>query len=107
MKLALIMEDLKTYIHTYKPLILFKHLSNHARPPVTYAYNFDKTAIGHISQLTHVVREGVGQDSRHENDTIRFKQRFENYFAYDDGTSENGFGVEPIKNSNLSSRIFP
>lgn len=94
-------ENIYPYIQTHS----FQTSVNHARPPVTYAYNFDKNYWTYFT-ITHVVREGVGQDSRHENDTIRFKQRFENYFAYDDGTSENGFGVEPIKNSNLAVGYF-
>jgi len=32
-------------------------------------------------------------DDRKENDTVRFIQVFKNYFARDDGTPENGFGL--------------
>jgi hypothetical protein len=32
-------------------------------------------------------------DINHNNDTVRFRQIFSNYFAYDDGTSESGYGV--------------
>lgn len=92
-------------IYPYKTTHTFQTSTNHSRPPVTYTYNFDKTAWTYFT-TTHIIREGVGQDSRHENDTIRFIQKFENYFAYDDGTAENGFGIEPIKGSNLAVGYF-
>jgi hypothetical protein len=30
------------------------------------------------------------------NDTVRFSQKFKNYYAYDDGTAERGYGVENV-----------
>ncbi|MCH3923735.1 MAG: T9SS type A sorting domain-containing protein [Bacteroidales bacterium] len=94
-------ENIYPYIKTHS----FQTSLNHSRPLVSYKYSFDKNQWTYFD-IVHVVREGVGQDSRHENDTIRFRQKFENYFAYDDGTAENGFGVEPIKNSNLAVGYF-
>lgn len=32
-------------------------------------------------------------DKNRWNDTLRFRQVFENYFAYDDGTTEGGYGI--------------
>jgi hypothetical protein len=66
----------------------------HANPPVTY--NFP-TALGNKSwfEIKHIFKEGVSQDIRPENDTNRFIQRFEDYYAYDDGTAENGYGLTP------------
>ena len=32
----------------------------------------------------------------HENDTVVLFQNFKNYYAYDDGTSENGYGIDAI-----------
>jgi len=32
-------------------------------------------------------------DSRHQNDTIHYTQIFSNYYAYDDGSSEAGYGL--------------
>lgn len=74
---------------------------NHAKPPVKDFGSFNQNSWTYFD-IVHTVKEGVGQDSRTENDTIRFHQVFEDYFAYDDGTAENGFGIEPIKNSNLA-----
>lgn len=74
---------------------------NHAKPLVKDFGSFNQNSWTYFD-IVHTVKEGVGQDSRTENDTIRFHQVFEDYFAYDDGTAENGFGIEPIKNSNLA-----
>jgi hypothetical protein len=35
----------------------------------------------------------TSNDIRHENDTVRYIQVFSNYFAYDDGSSEYGYGL--------------
>jgi hypothetical protein len=43
--------------------------------------------------VVHTIKPGVGQDAQSENDTAKFVQRFENYFAYDDGSAEAGIGV--------------
>ncbi len=43
--------------------------------------------------ITHVIREGAQGDSYQRNDTIVYKQEFSNYFAYDDGVSEAGYGL--------------
>jgi len=34
-------------------------------------------------------------DINRRNDTVRFMQRFHNYYAYDDGSPENGYGLSP------------
>jgi len=44
-------------------------------------------------QIIHVIREGVHGDPNRQNDTIVFNQVFDNYFAYDDGTPESGYGL--------------
>ncbi|HSV87473.1 MAG TPA: T9SS type A sorting domain-containing protein [Bacteroidales bacterium] len=44
-------------------------------------------------QIIHVIREGVNGDSNRQNDTIVFNQVFGNFFAYDDGTPESGYGL--------------
>lgn len=37
---------------------------------------------------------------RKENDTIKFNQVFSNYFAFDDGTSEGGYGINGLGSKN-------
>ncbi len=39
-------------------------------------------------------------DVRHENDTIHYKQGFYNYYAYDDGSSETGYGLPGDNDAN-------
>ncbi len=43
-------------------------------------------------RIFHVIREGQG-DELQRNDTIFFTQTFDNYFAYDDGIAESGYGL--------------
>ena len=43
--------------------------------------------------IVHVIRAGIAGDNNQQNDTIAFRQSFGNYFAYDDGTPEAGYGV--------------
>lgn len=74
---------------------------NHASPPVNFQFSFDTTQWNSFD-IIHTLKLGVGQDNHPLNDTIKFKQVFEDYYAYDDGTAENGFGIEPIRNSNLA-----
>jgi len=44
-------------------------------------------------RIVHVIREGLAGDSFQRNDTIAFHQVFDNYFAYDDGGPEAGYGL--------------
>ena len=71
----------------------YQPLAVHRRPPVTYT--FTPVIGGNKSwyEIRHIFKEGVSQDIRPQNDTNRFIQRFEDYFAYDDGTAENGYGL--------------
>jgi hypothetical protein len=39
-------------------------------------------------------------DALHTNDTISFHQKFSNYYAYDDGSAEIGFGLDPMAGGN-------
>ena len=63
----------------------------HAHPPVAYA--FDEDTAQRTYEVVHVVREGTGGDSHQQNDTVRFFQTLGNYYAYDDGAPENGYGL--------------
>lgn len=44
-------------------------------------------------KITHILREGTTGDARPGNDTIVYQQVFGNYFAYDDGIPESGYGL--------------
>jgi hypothetical protein len=76
--------DLSGY-QTYQP---------HARPPIKFTYPEDAQDSASFL-ITHTFKEAGGADQRNENDTIRFAQNFYNFYAYDDGTAENGFGLSP------------
>ncbi|MDO5759648.1 MAG: T9SS type A sorting domain-containing protein [Bacteroidota bacterium] len=85
------------------PLLLtheFQTSENHIKPPLQFAFDLMNQETEY--EIVHIATEGVGQDNLQSNDTIRFKQIFSNYFAYDDGTSEGGFGINPLKGSNLA-----
>lgn len=43
--------------------------------------------------IVHIIRAGIAGDDRQRNDTVSFRQTFGNFFAYDDGIPEAGYGV--------------
>ncbi|MFW5793513.1 MAG: T9SS type A sorting domain-containing protein [Bacteroidota bacterium] len=43
--------------------------------------------------IYHVIREGSEGDSFQRNDTIKYEQIFDDYYAYDDGIPEAGYGL--------------
>lgn len=62
---------------------LFEHVIDYNYPPNSQTYN-DFEILFHIN---------VPDDPYNFNDTTRFYQRFYNYYAYDDGTAEAGYGL--------------
>ena len=71
----------------------------HAQPPVGYTFPIVGDTPATYTILHHV-REGVSGDIHTSNDSTTFTQVFDNYYAYDDGTPENGYGI-----SSTSSRV--
>ncbi len=63
----------------------------HSKPPVNFSFAVNSSPSEFY--ITHVVREGVSGDNRSGNDTITFRQVFADYYAYDDGVPENGYGL--------------
>lgn len=63
----------------------------HATPPINYC--FPTMTAPEIFTIVHTVREGAIGDDYGQNDTIRYRQEFANYYAYDDGTAENGYSL--------------
>ncbi len=53
-------------------------------------------------EIVHAIRQGTAGDPRPANDTIKFKQSFNNYFAYDDGSPES---VHLVKGQNPSRAL--
>ena len=65
----------------------------HANPVVTPNPLPTAPAPARVFTIHHVIREGNLGDEWTRNDTIRFRQVFDNYFAYDDGVPESGYGL--------------
>lgn len=72
----------------------YQNYQPHARPPINFTYPEDSQDSASFI-ITHIFKEAGGADQNKFNDTIRYAQNFYNYFAYDDGTAENGFGLSP------------
>lgn len=70
----------------------FKTDPNINTQPVTYTFP-DIKKDGEIYTITHIFKMNATSDVNEHNDTIRFQQIFDNYFAYDDGTAEAGLGL--------------
>ncbi len=70
----------------------YQTMGAHAQPPIDFSYTMRGTGRQQFS-VVHVVKEGYAGDAFPHNDTVRFEQVFDNYFAYDDGTPENGYGI--------------
>lgn len=62
----------------------------HANPAIGFAYTYDNEDSAEFV-ITHVFRMEGSTDELTRNDTCVFKQKFENYYAYDDGTAEAGY----------------
>lgn len=69
----------------------YQEMGVHSNPPVNFA--FPESPAPATYDIVHVVREGVGGDLHNGNDTMRFRQVFDDYYAYDDGVAENGYGL--------------
>ena len=63
----------------------------HATPHVGFAFPVEGQPMSY--SVVHHIREGVSGDPYTSNDTVVYRQVFDNYYAYDDGTPENGFGI--------------
>lgn len=64
----------------------------HAHPELGYSFPYPMTN-SESFLVTHGLKEGVSGDPYPANDTVVFRQEFADYFAYDDGTAENGYGI--------------
>lgn len=75
----------------FLPLETYQSSAGHATPPVQFSFPVGSQEATYM--VVHTVREGVGGDTHRDNDTVRFEQVFADYYAYDDGTAENGYGL--------------
>lgn len=65
---------------------------NFSNPEVTLPFPFTTDSISF--KIEHILSSDASL-SHQENDTVRSVQTFSNYYAYDDGTAEAGYGVTP------------
>jgi len=66
----------------------------HACPPVNFIYSLGFGKDSALYKVEHRINGITGADTI--GDTIHFLQKFYNYYAYDDGTPEGGYGVNTI-----------
>lgn len=69
-------------------------------PQISYVYPVDPLRNQYFD-VQYILREGVNGDKYQQNDTLRLRQYISNYYAYDDGTPENGYGV-----TSTSSKVY-
>lgn len=77
----------------------YQTASMHARPTVSFSFPTLTTPTDYT--VVHVVREGTGGDAYPTNDTVSYCQHFGDYYAYDDGSAENGYGL-----TSTASRLY-
>lgn len=75
----------------FLPGAVYQTAPAHAASEVEFAFPTMTSATEYT--IVHTVREGSSGDSHGDNDTVCFRQIFGDYYAYDDGTAENGYGI--------------
>ena len=78
-------------IVSFYPNGRYQEMGIHSTPPVNFQFPESNTQTQYT--IVHTVKEGVGGDIHNGNDTIVFNQIFNDYYAYDDGVPENGYGL--------------
>lgn len=91
-------------VPAFWPSQVYQNAPRHASPSVDFVF---PVAPGRTESFTivHGVREGVSGDNFPQNDTIRYVQVFDNYYAYDDGEPENGYGITSTSKPRLACRF--
>lgn len=65
----------------------------HDKPPFSFNSLPTDNADSATFIITHIFQEVGTGDDRRCNDTCIFEQKFNNYYAYDDGTAEAGYSI--------------
>lgn len=76
----------------FLPNHVYQTSQAHARPPFNVTWP-TMTNPRNVYKIVHTVTEGFSSDNHPQNDTVVFEQVFDNYYAYDDGVPENGYGI--------------
>lgn len=91
-------------IPPFLPNETYQTYNPHAVPPVNFTFPVNGTPCSF--EIEHIVKEGASNDEHPRNDTVRFLQVFDNYYAYDDGEPENGYGLSSTsQNISLAYRF--
>ena len=77
------------------------NVPQHACPPRTFLFPLSSQADSSSYRIRHVIRDQSNPDL---GDTISFIQKFYNYYAYDDGTPELGYGLS-LSGGQVGSRF--
>lgn len=78
----------------------------HARPPFIVTWPAMSNP-RNVFRIVHAVTEGYTSDNHPQNDTTVFEQVFHNYYAYDDGVPENGYGLSSVGSRSMLAYRFP
>lgn len=74
----------------YYPEGNYQTIPAHANPPIDFVYPVSGKSKFHV---LNIISEGATGDIHTCNDTLSYYQVFDNYYAYDDGVAENGYGL--------------
>lgn len=61
--------------------------------PLDYLFSYNPSIDSSLFEVRSFFTEHIEETPFKWNDTTRFLQKFYNYYAYDDGTAENGYGI--------------
>lgn len=65
----------------------------HACPPVNFIFPLATRDSAEFEIRYHIIGDITPVDT--VSDTLKFRQKFHNYYAYDDGSPEEGYGLSP------------
>lgn len=87
--------------NVFNSAVLFKNSDPFAYDSVNYLYltNLEDNIVTNNNDSSEVTVKYFIQsvpDVRPENDTLTFKQKFYNYYAYDDGSAERGYALNDL-----------
>jgi hypothetical protein len=71
----------------------FHNDPNHINPVINFTLPSLSGQDSAVFFVKHSIKSNGFTDLHKENDTLLLKQEFYNYYSYDDGTAENGYGV--------------
>ncbi|HOI00654.1 MAG TPA: T9SS type A sorting domain-containing protein [Bacteroidales bacterium] len=73
----------------------YQNYPQHAQPPVAFSFPPGSADSTWFKMQWALSKTGLAGDIVKTNDTVEYVQHFGNYYAYDDGTAEAGYGLTP------------